>query len=321
MHVLRVLMVFLAGLALSALDGPRLEIQPAGLQHLGSLGPREKRTLVYTLRNASDRPLALKVANQPAGLRVEGLALQRVLQPGEALPLSLEVDATGQGAWLKRKVELVTDDPRQGHYVLPVEAAVRPDLTVDRLRAVLSPARHHESPEAVFQMVRETGDPLVVRLTEALPPYLEFSVDSQNGKALLRLVFRPAQVTPGALQGLETIRLETNVPGQSELTLYLTWSIQTPLLAKPARLVFDSMSVQDVELVHPKGLPFRLGSVRVEGEGFECEPLPLNQAPAQHLRVHRSQATSCRAMLWVTIEGDSEAMPLPLVGLPTGTQR
>ena len=42
-------------------DPARLEISPKGRQSLGDAGPREKKSLVYTLTNISKAPITLRV--------------------------------------------------------------------------------------------------------------------------------------------------------------------------------------------------------------------------------------------------------------------
>jgi len=299
-------------------EAPRLDVHPAGLQNLGSLGPREKRFQAYTFHNRSTLPISLRIADAPQGLRLEGPALLRPLEPGETLGLNLEVDAASQTGWLKRRVRLVTDDPKQGAYILPIEASVRPDLSVDALRRSLPPVHVHESPEMVFHFVRETGDPLALNVLSGIPPYLEVAVNAEKGRGELRVVLRASKVDPGLLRGLEILRVGTNVPGQTEVTLYLDWRLLPLLEAEPARLVFQGQEPMTLRLRQPEGKPFDLSEVQLEGEGFSAENLEGAPSAEKRILVRRNRLEACNAFLRLRISGESECLRVPLIGLPAG---
>lgn len=304
-----------------AVDPPRLDVLPAGLVNLGSMGPREKRVQKYTFRNRSGAPVSLRVEDAPKGIRVEGPALLHPLLSGEALDLELEVDATGHSGWLRRRVRLRTDDPRQGAYVLPVEATVRPDLEVDAVRKHFPPARSYESPELVFQFRRETGEPLALRLLSELPPYLEARItggqDAEQGRNELRVVLRASRVEAGVLQGLETFRVGTSVAEQPAFTLYADWRIQPILEVEPSRLVFNGQELSDLKLRRPDGKSFALTDAHVEGEGFIlAQELDKGLSVEKRLRVRRLGDGLARAVLVLGIQDESERVRVPLVGLP-----
>lgn len=307
--------------AAMAVDPPRLDVSPSGLVNLGSLGPREKRVQKYSFRNRSDAPLSLRVEDAPKGMRVEGQALLHPVMPGEAQDLELEVDATGHSGWLRRRVRLRTDDPRQGAYVLPVEATVRPDLEVDAVRKHFSPARSYESPELVFQFRRETGEPLALRLLSELPPYLEARIaggkEAEQGRGELHVVLRASQVEAGVLQGLETFRVGTSVADQPVFTLYADWRIQPLLEVSPSRLVFDGQERSELKICRSDGKAFTLAEATLDGEGFRLERgLDQGLSIEQRVSVRRTGQGPVKAALVLGIRGDPERMRVPLVGLP-----
>ena len=314
---MRRLLLFPIALMALASEPARLEIQPAGIQHLGSLGPREKRTLSYTLHNRSAAAITLKVADLPAGLQVSGPALEGSIAPQASLALELRLDPSGRTGLYRRKVRLSTDDPQQGDYVLPVEATIRPDLAVDALRLTMPPVRFHESPQAAFHFLRETGEPLSVRLVSPLPAHLEAETQTQGPKAQLRVILRPGKVAPGILRGLETLKVETNVDDQKTFTLYLNWSLIPLLEADPLRLVFQEQDALDLKLRRSDGKPFTLEEARIEGEGFLL-PEPLDPRPAERsqLQVQRKVRGEAHALLVLKVKGEEELQRIPLVSLP-----
>ena len=314
---LRCLLPLPFALTLLAADPPRLEIQPAGMQKLGSVGPREQRTLTYTFHNRSKAPIALKVSDLPAGLQVSGPALERSIAPEESLALLLKLDPTQQRGWFRRRVKLVTDDPQQGDYLLPLEATIRPDLAVDALRLNLPAAHFHESPEASFHFFRETGEPLSLRLVSTTPEYLETEVIAKGPKAELRVILHPLKVSPGVLEGLESLQVESNVGEQKTFTLYFQWSLIPMLACTPVRLVFEGQDTLALTVKRPDGKAFSLEEARIEGQGFSAAPTQTS-GPVESLQlsIKREVHGEARALLVLKVKGEAELQRIPLISLP-----
>lgn len=299
-------------------DPPRLEIAPKGRQQIGSIGPREKKTLLYTFTNTSPAPITLRVGDLSPGVTVQGPAIEKPIGPGESAALSMVLDPTDFVGIQRRVVQILTDDPKQGKYLLPVEVNVRPDLTVDQERKSFGEVGSHESPQLGFTFKRESGDPLQVRLTTPLPEYLELEVETGVSTAEYRLTFRPGRVAPGVQLGLETLQVETNAPLQPRFTLYLDWKLRRPVEATPSRLVFLEVQTKALELSLKRrdGQPFTLQSAAIEGQGFSLEPLPKGPAPEHKLRLLHTGGTEAKALLILRFEGQEEPLKVPLAYLP-----
>jgi len=299
-------------------DPARLAIEPAGRVFVGSIGPREVKTVTYTFTNTSAAPIRLRLADLSPGVEVHGPALEQPFAPGQKQVLTLTVDPTDFVGRQVRNVRLLTDDPRQGEYRLPLAMDVRPDLTVDALRRDLGNVAPHESPQAIFAFVRETRVPTVLRVTSALPPYLEQEmVPGPEGVRLL-FTFRPQLVPPGSTLGLETVEVETNAPHQPSFTLYVSWRLHHPVEATPARLVFLDPAVdrQDLTLAARDKHPFTLEKAEIEGTGFEVGGLPAAAAPALKLSIRRTAPGPVKAVLILRFAGMAEPLKVPLSFLP-----
>jgi hypothetical protein len=297
-----------------------LTIEPRGRVPLGSTGPRELRTVRYTLTNTSATPLALRLADLSPGLTLRGAALEQSFAPGQTLPLTLTVDPTGFVGHQTRNVRLITDDPRQGEYRLPLSLEIRPDLTVDATRKSLGAVGLHESPQAVFRFIRETGQPTVLTVAGPLPPYLEAEVIPESTGARLQLTLRPRQVPAGTALGLETLRVSTSAPEQPAFTLYLEWQVRHPVEPKPARMVFLDPATRSLELRLRSrvGAPLRILEARVEGEGFSVDPPDAGEAPERVLVIRRTASREARATLILRFGGEDEPLKVPLSFLPPG---
>jgi hypothetical protein len=302
-----------------AVAPPRLEITPKGRIALGSVGPRETKTLAYTFRNISPMPIALRVGDLSPGVTVQGPALEKPIGPNQSASLSMFLDPTDSLGVQRRSVRLLTDDPKQGAYLLPVEMTVRPDLTVDQERKSFGTIGTHESPQIGFAFTRESGIPLQVRLITPLPEYLEQEVVAGSKTAELRFTFRPGKVEPGTLLGLETLVVEANAPLQSRFTLYLDWKLRRPVEAIPSRLVFLEAAVQglDLSLKRQDGQPFAIQSALIEGKGFALQSLPTGPGPEHQLRVLRTGNSQAKALLILHFEGQEESLAVPLAYLPS----
>ncbi len=302
---------------LAAVAPARLAVKPAGRVHLGSTGPREVRTVEYTFTNVSDGPIALRVGELSPGVAVRGPALEGPFAPGQSLALTLTVDPSDFVGHQARNVRLLTDDPGQGEYRLPVAMDVRADLTVDALRKSLGTVAPHESPQAVFTFTRETGQPTALRLAGEVAPYLETEVVPGTPASRLLVTLRPARIPPGATLGLETLQVETSAPQQPAFTLYLDWKLHHPIEALPSRVVFldPAAPAQDLVLKARDGKPFVIEGAEVEGAGFKVGPIP-GAAPEQRLAIRRTAPEVARAILVLRFRGQDEPLRVPLSYLP-----
>lgn len=308
----------LAAAQLLAQAPPRLEVRPAGRVQLGSVGPREVKTITYAITNTSAGPIALRLGDLSPGVTVRGPALQGTFAPGQSLELTLTVDPSDFVGPQARNVRLLTDDPLQGEYRLPVGMDVRPDLTVDAQKKTFGIVAPHESPQAVFTFTRETGEPTVIRLADALPPYLEAEVVPGTPASRLLVTLRPARVPPGAALGLETLRVETSAPRQPSFTLYLDWKLHHPIEALPARVVFldPALQAQELRLKARDGKAFLIEGADVEGGGFQVGPVPGAGAPEQVLAIRRTAAVLTRSLLVLRFKGEEQPLRVPLSYLP-----
>lgn len=297
---------------------PRLRVEPPGQVDLGSLGPLEKKEQTYLLRNTSAEPIALRVLDLSPGVTVRGPALAAPIPGGGGASLTLHLDPAGWQGFQTRNVRLETDDPGQGNYYLPVKAVIRPDLTVDEARKTFGDVAAHESPRQVFLFTRETGAPLALRVTSALPPYLDAEVEPEGNRARLALTLRPGRVPPGERLGLERLHVETNAPLQPAFDLYLGWSLHHAVEAEPPRVVFldPARDRELLRLTSTDGGPFRIVDAKVDGPGFEVGRLPEGDAPAQVLELRRTAGAPARAMLELAFQGREGRLRVPLAYLP-----
>jgi hypothetical protein len=297
---------------------PRLSIQPSGRVHLGSVGPREKKTIDYTFTNTSKTPIRIRVADLSPGVTVAGPALEKEIPPGKGLPLTLSVDPTDFVGWQPRSVRLISDDPAQGEYRLPIGMDVRPDLTVDGQGRTFGIVAPHESPAVTFRFRRETGDPTVLRLTKPLPPYLQTSLDPHGDLVDLRVVLRAGLVPAGATSGLEVLAVETNSPHQPAFTLYAEWKVQHAIEPIPSRIVMtDAATTQaTLTLKARNGKPFVIEKAVVEDNGFSIEPAQPAGTAEQVMTIHRTATATARAVLVLSIKGQDSPLKVPLAFLP-----
>ena len=324
MRVLRVGSLLMAGwgypvrsLAVEV-DPPRLRIEPAGKVDLGSLGPRERKAQHYTFTNTSGAPIALRVFELAPGVTVDGPALRQPIPAGARAALELQVDATDWVGFQPRNVRLGTDDPHQGAYYLPTVMVVRPDLAVDRERGDFGEVRVPSSPQETFRFRRETGAPVVLKVTGPLPPYLMLEQEEGRGSASLVFTLRSRLVPPGATMGLERIHVETNAPLEPRFDLYLGWKLRRAIESAPSRLVFQNARdrVLPLAIQSLSGQPFRILKAEVEGDGFQVDPPGALASARQELTVLRSAQAPVRATLVLTFQGDLDPLRVPLAYLP-----
>jgi hypothetical protein len=299
-------------------DPPRLEVEPPGLVDLGSLGPLERRTRSYVLRNRSARPIRLSILDLPPGLQVEGPALRAPIRPFRAAALTLGVDASGLEGPQRWSAQFQTNDPRQGTYQLPIRFTVRPDLTVDAPRCDFGSVGTHESPERSFTFRRETGEPVALRITSSLPPYLESRVVSGGATARIELILRPGRLEPGVRLGIEHLRVATNAPLQPTFDLYVSWKAHDPVNAEPSRAVFLDAATSSlvVRLASWDGRSFVLEGADVVGGGFEVAWERDREAPVQDLVIRRTAPGTTRSRLVLRFRGQERPLVVPLAYLP-----
>lgn len=295
----------------------RFKVHPDGIQHLGSIGPREIRRIPYRLENISGQPLAFKVQDVSEGMTLAEGDLSTPLAPGASRDLIFSLDPSGHAGYQRRSARLVPDDPGQPRFVFRMDMTVRADLTVDAPNKTFGPVAPHERPELVFAFKRETGDPLMLNLEGALPPHLEAEiVPAGKGAADLRLALRPERLEPGVHLGLETLQVTSNAPLQPRFTLYADWKLDMPTRPDPARVVFlaPAPGAQTLQLTARDRKPFRIRAARVEGQGFTVGPLP-KPAPVQRLQVHRTATGPAQALLVIEVEGQP-GLRVPLAYRP-----
>ena len=298
-------------------DPPRLRIEPAGKVDLGSLGPRERKVQRYTFTNTSSSPIALRVFDLSPGVTVAGPALRGPIAPRAAAELELRMDATDWLGFQSRNVRLGTDDPRQGTYYLPTEMVVRPDLTVDGARREFGDVAAPGSAQQAFTFTRETGEPVVLKVAQTLPPYLEMEAEEGHGSARLIFTLRPARIPPGVLLGFEQVRVETNAPQQRQFDLYLGWRIHHPIDAAPSRMVFMAGERSRVlTMTSHEGKPFRILKAEVEGAGFQVAGAPKGGDPRQVLTLLRTAEGQALATLVLSFQGEDEPLKIPLAYYP-----
>jgi hypothetical protein len=210
---------------------------------------------------------------------------------------------------------LQTDDPQQGLYGLPVEASIRPDLSVDAARKRFPAISQKEHPSLSFAFSRETGEALTLSV-ETLPAHLKAEVQTFGARAEVRLQLDPDRIPADQLEGLEILKVRTNVEDQPEWTLFAAWTLTPPLLSEPVHLVFHRQEVLEIQLHRPDGKPFALESVLVEGDDFEVRTWSRSLNPKQTVVLGRRRAAGSKGSLKLLIKGEARSVNLPLVNLP-----
>ena len=291
----------------------RIELTTPFPVHLGSVGPREVREVLFGLRSTHDRPFHFRVLDLSLGLTLDEGQLAAPIQPGEVRLVKAQVNPTGMEGFVRGAVRLGTDDPTQPNYILRYDMTVRPEVVVDAERKSLGEVAPHESPELRFRFTREGGDPLKLVLASELPPHLEAELIHEGPAADLRISLRPIRLKPGTTAGLEVLKVATNGPKQPLFTLYLDWRLAAPVIAQPSRLVFSELktTLLGLELTARNGLPFRIRRAEIQGRGFELLDRPTLEAARHLLRVRRTGATP-EAMLVLECSNQEEPLRVPL---------
>lgn len=303
----------------------RFTVAPDTVQRLGSVGPREVRTLTWELKNTSDKPITFRVLDTAPGVRVPLDPFLKVWQPGESRKIEVTSDPSGFLAYQRRAVRLEPDDPSQPRYILRWDMMVRPEMAVDTANKSFGEVAPHESPLLAYTFTREGGGLAEIRLESKLPDYLEPEVTAEGPKATLQLTLRPSRLKPGVQAGLELLKVSTNAPQQPAFDLTLAWKLKLPILATPSRVVWDEPKIRGfkLELKSRNGKPFRILEARIEGpkdkqgnDLFTHGALPAEAAPSHVLKLQCFADLETKAMLFLTCSGLDAPMQIPLSWLP-----
>lgn len=310
-------------------DGParkfRFMVMPDTIQHLGSVGPKEVRTLTWELKNTSGKPISFRVLDTAPGVRVAEGPFQKPWQPGESRKIEVSSDPSDFLAYQRRAVRLEPDDPSQPRYILRWDMTVRPQMSVDAANKSFGEVAPNESPMLVYTFTREGGDLAEIRLESKLPDYLEALVSAEGTKAQLQLTLRPSKLKPGMQAGLELLKVSTNAPREPAFDLTLAWKLKLPVFTVPSRVVWDEPKIRGfkLEVRSQNGKPFRILDARIEGpkdkEGndlFTHGPLPLEAAPSHELKLQCFADLEAKAMLYLTCSGLDAPVQVPLSWLP-----
>jgi len=302
----------------------RFVVTPDNIQHLGSVGPKEVRTLTWELKNTSDKPISFRVLDTAPGVRVPEGPFLKPWQPGESRKFDVTSDPTDFLAYQRRAVRLEPDDPSQPRYILRWDMTVRPEMAVDMVNKSFGEVAPHESPLLVYTFTRE-GGLAKINLESRLPDYLESEITAEGPKASLRLTLRPSKLKPGVQGGLELLKVSTNAPKQPTFDLTLAWKLKLSILAIPSRVVWDEPKNRgfDLEVKSRDGKPFRILEARIEGpkdgQGnalFTHGALPVDAAPSHRIRLQCNADLESRGMLFLTCSGLDAPLQVPLTWLP-----
>ncbi len=303
----------------------RFIVSPDSIQHLGSVGPKEVRTLTWELKNTSPKPISFRVLDTAPGVRVPEGPFLKPWQPGEARTIEVSSDASDFLAYQRRAVRLEPDDPSQPRYILRWDMMVRPEMAVDAANKSFGEVAPHESPLLSYTFTREGGGLAEIRLETKLPDYLESEVIADQAKATLQLTLRPSKLKPGMQAGLELLKVSTNATKQPVFDLTLAWKLKLPILAIPSRVVWDEPTIRGfkLEVKSRDGKPFRMLEARIEGprdkqgnDLFTHGELPTEAAPSHVLKLQCFADLDCKAMLFLTCSGLDAPLQIPLSWLP-----
>ncbi len=303
----------------------RFVVTPDNIQHLGSVGPKEVRTLAWELKNTSGQPISFRVLDTAPGVRVPEGPFLKPWQPGESRKIEVTSDPSDFLAYQRPAVRLEPDDPSQPRYILRWDMTVRPELAVDAVNKSFGEVAPHESPLLVYTFTREGGGLAKINLESKLPDYLEAEVTAEGQKASLQLTLRPSKLKPGMQGGLELLKVSTNAPKQPAFDLTLAWKLKLAILAIPSRVVWDDPKIRsfDLELKSRDGKPFRILEARIEGpkdrQGsalFTHGALPVEATPSHTIKLQCTADLESKGMLLLTCSGLDAPLQIPLTWLP-----
>lgn len=293
-------------------------VDPDKVQSLGSVGPREIKTVTWEIRNLADIPQTFRLLDLAPGTTVAEGPLATPLAPGEARTLAMTINPTDFVGYQRRAAKLEVSDPQQPRYILRTDMTVRPEMAVDGSAKDLGGVAPHETPQIVFTFTREGGDPARIKLATTLPDWFEPEVVNEGARSELRLTFRPRLLKPGVHAGLELLTVETNAPREPKFALSLAWHLALPVIPTPAKVVFDSPKAERQTLVLKarEGKPFRILTARVDGPAFTIGAPPATSTAEQTLTITRVAKAEARGILTLTFEGEDAPLQIPLAYLP-----
>ncbi|MFN8011298.1 MAG: hypothetical protein U0P81_07825 [Holophagaceae bacterium] len=294
-------------------------VTPDTITSLGSLGPREVRTVAWELKNLAEGPMTFRLLDLAPGVTVDMAPFATPFAPGESRPVRMTIDPTGFVGYQRRAAKLECSDPGQPRYILRVDMTVRPELAVDGQAKDLGAVQRFESPSIAFRFTREGGEAAAIRLASELPDYFDHEIVQEGVNASLVLTLRPGRLKPGQTAGLERLAVTTSAPLQPRFNLTLAWRIKQLLEASPSRVVLDLPDElsQALAVRRADGKPFRIReAVLAEGSGWTVAGAGRGELPEHRLTLTLRDRTQRRGMLRIVAEGVEEPLLVPLAYLP-----
>lgn len=294
-------------------------VTPDTITSLGSLGPKEVRTLRWELKNLSQAPLGFRLLDLAPGVTMDPAPLATPFAPGEGRTITMTLDPAGFVGYQRRAAKIECSDPAQPRYTLRVDMTVRPEVVVDAQAKDLGAVQRFESPSIAYRFTREGGEPAAVRLASPLPDYFEHEVVPDGLNANLVLTLRPSRLRPGQTSGLERLTVLTSAPLQPRFNLTLAWRIAQLLEATPGRVVLDQpgQASQAFKVRRADGKPFRLReAVLAEGEGWAIAGAWTSEKPEHELTVTLQDRAQRKGLLRLVADGVEEPLLVPLLYLP-----
>lgn len=294
-------------------------VTPDTITSLGSIGPKEVRTVAWELKNLAEGPMTFRLLDLAPGVTVDMAPFATPFAPGESRPIRMTLDPTGFVGYQRRAAKIECSDPGQPRYILRVDMTVRPEVAVDGQAKDLGAVQRFESPSIAFRFTREGGEAAAIRLASELPDYFDHEIVQEGVNASLVLTLRPGRLKPGQTAGLERLAVTTSAPLQPRFNLTLAWRIRQLLEASPSRVVLDLPEGLSQALVvrRSDGKPFRIReAVLAEGSGWSIAGVGREEGPEHPLTVTLQDRSQRRGMLRIVAEGVEEPLLVPLAYLP-----
>lgn len=294
-------------------------VTPDTITSLGSVGPREVRTVAWELKNLAEGPMTFRLLDLAPGVTVDMAPFATPFAPGESRPVRMTLDPTGFVGYQRRAAKIECSDPGQPRYILRVDMTVRPELAVDGQAKDLGAVQRFESPSIAFRFTREGGEAAAIRLASELPDYLDHEIVQEGVNASLVLTLRPGRLKPGQTAGLERLAVTTSAPLQPRFNLTLAWRIRQLLEASPSRVVLDLPEAlsQTLTVRRADGKPFRIRQAAlVEGGGWTIAGVGQEEGAAHRLTLTLRDRAQRKGMLRIEAEGVEEPLLVPLAYLP-----
>jgi hypothetical protein len=294
-------------------------VTPDTVTSLGSIGPKEVRTVRWELKNLAPAPMSFRLLDLAPGVTVDMAPLATPFAPGEGRTLAMTIDPSGFVGYQRRAAKIECSDPGQPRYILRVDMTVRPEVAVDAQAKDMGAVQRFESPSIAFRFTREGGEAAAIRLASELPDYFDHEIVPQGMNADLVLTLRPGKLRPGQTSGLERLTVLTSAPLQPRFNLTLAWRIAQLLEASPSRVVLDlaDQTAQTFRVRRADGKPFRLKeAVLAEGSGWTIGGLGQTEKTEHELSVVLKDRSQRKGLLRVVAEGVEEPLLVPLAYLP-----